>query len=341
VIHLAKNTKTKEPKKETRKFIKFVTFTVEGRFVTKQARDFWTEGNFAKALEILTIGMHGIDEPLALQILTGKKKIIGTCGNGKNTLDVIDDNATEQNGIPLSLLHQLEHGQRKVMESHQLSTEMPESSKRQNWNIRDCVPNSFSDDEAFDKEATGYLAKTEATIERLKVASDKLEAKTELMRDRSLVQEVLDLQKIMMISGKFVSNERALEAVKRQNGSLPRNEAIATHEPSSPSGYLSNDGTYYPCSCMGHTDLEEDLGSEDSLLAKGWIKISEMKLLTDNPPSERQIDFIVNLMEKWGVAELTCTKVADEKQLRDAIEGETRFSRFNGERKISTERDGD
>lgn len=54
-----------------------VHFIITGEFVTERSRALWTEGYPDKAIKLLTEGLEGMTESVAIQILTGKKKLTG------------------------------------------------------------------------------------------------------------------------------------------------------------------------------------------------------------------------------------------------------------------------
>jgi hypothetical protein len=70
-------------------------------------------------------------------------------------------------------------------------------------------------------------------------------------------------------------------------------------------GWLSPDGTFYPCNYSGHNDLADELCHGPTQIEQlGWVKICCFKLLTDSgqpentalpgtkPPTQAQIDRI-------------------------------------------------
>jgi hypothetical protein len=77
---------------------KTVHFKIEGAFVMNIARNLWAEGEEIKGLKLLVEGLHGMTEGLALEILTGKQKLVGW----DSEIRMEPDNATKDNrGIPL------------------------------------------------------------------------------------------------------------------------------------------------------------------------------------------------------------------------------------------------
>ena len=66
-------------------------FSISGEFITRHTRRLWAEGAAALALKTLLTGLHGMDEAIALKILTGQKKLTGW--NSQIALE--DDNATK------------------------------------------------------------------------------------------------------------------------------------------------------------------------------------------------------------------------------------------------------
>jgi hypothetical protein len=73
-------------------------FSVSGEFITRISRNLWAEGAASKAIRLLKTGLVGMTEAIALDIVTGKKKLDGW--NSKIRLR--SDNATKDSrGLPL------------------------------------------------------------------------------------------------------------------------------------------------------------------------------------------------------------------------------------------------
>lgn len=71
-----------------------VCFRVTGAFLTDHHRNLVREGAWQQAIQSFIQSLHGIDWDIAISILSGKKKLIGESGNGKdipNTLDLADE----------------------------------------------------------------------------------------------------------------------------------------------------------------------------------------------------------------------------------------------------------
>ena len=82
-------------------------FSITGEAITTIARDFWIEGRRNSALKVLN-DIEGVDQIMALKIVTGEKKFIGIDKHGENTLELVDDNTTTHRGINISLTYQIE-----------------------------------------------------------------------------------------------------------------------------------------------------------------------------------------------------------------------------------------
>ena len=62
-------------------------FSVTGEFMTHMSRTlYWDDLEFDKGLHLLTAGLMGMTEKIAIDIIFGRKKLIGT-----NDLDIVDD----------------------------------------------------------------------------------------------------------------------------------------------------------------------------------------------------------------------------------------------------------
>jgi len=64
-----------------------VSFVVHGEFLTNAARKLWAEFSFKAALELLSCGVEGLTFNYQIDIIEGRKKLIGS-----NTLELVDDN---------------------------------------------------------------------------------------------------------------------------------------------------------------------------------------------------------------------------------------------------------
>ena len=88
-------------------------FKVQGEFVMDIARNLWAEGEAAKALKLLTEGLHGMTEGTALEIVTGKKRLSGW----DNNIRLLKDQATKDNRgltLPKSLAEQFKRKEKEV-----------------------------------------------------------------------------------------------------------------------------------------------------------------------------------------------------------------------------------
>jgi hypothetical protein len=73
-------------------------FVITGEFITQQARAFWNaEDEPERALNLLKC-MHGITDAQCLEILEGRKKLIGDSNTG---VDLVDDNANGRSFIQI------------------------------------------------------------------------------------------------------------------------------------------------------------------------------------------------------------------------------------------------
>ncbi len=91
---------TTKTKKKSKVGSGVLHFSVDGDFLTETARDTWVSDLPKKAVEILVVGLIGMPQDLAIEIITGKKKLVGNSNDG---ITVEDDNVTEVCGIGLSV----------------------------------------------------------------------------------------------------------------------------------------------------------------------------------------------------------------------------------------------
>lgn len=73
-------------------------FRISGEFITRHSRRLWAEGSAALALKTLVTGLCGMTEAIALDILTGHKKLVGW----NSRIKLQNDNAvTDDRGVKL------------------------------------------------------------------------------------------------------------------------------------------------------------------------------------------------------------------------------------------------
>ena len=75
-----------------------VHFSVHGDFLTNLAREKWIEDTPKDAVNFLMVSLPGLPQELAIEILIGKKKLVGV-----NELLLKNDKVTELYGIPTSI----------------------------------------------------------------------------------------------------------------------------------------------------------------------------------------------------------------------------------------------
>jgi hypothetical protein len=101
-------------------------FSISGEFITRHTRRLWAEGAASMALKTLMTGLQGMNETIALKILTGHKKLTGW--NSRIKLE--DDNATKDDrGLPLprslhEVLSQKDHALEKEQREHRKTAMM-------------------------------------------------------------------------------------------------------------------------------------------------------------------------------------------------------------------------
>ncbi len=108
-------------------------FRISGEFITNHSRRLWAEVDAALAIKTLVTGLCGMTEAIALQILTGHKKLTGW----NSRISLKDDSATtDDRGLPLprSLYEVLSKRdldlQRERREHHETVTEVVKTYER-------------------------------------------------------------------------------------------------------------------------------------------------------------------------------------------------------------------
>lgn len=72
-----------------------VGFTITGHFITEHSRNLVIEGKIREAERLLLECVVGLDHKDMRDILTGKKKFVGSDGTRGSIIELVDDNNTE------------------------------------------------------------------------------------------------------------------------------------------------------------------------------------------------------------------------------------------------------
>jgi hypothetical protein len=252
-----------------------VCFSISGESLTGLVRSLWAaEDKPDKALAVLEAAFPTMREADRIAICTGSLKLIGDSRDA-NGVELVDDDATEIYGIPLSLTSVIEGFQKQM-----------------------------------DQQKDAYQL---AAGETEKVASDEgLVAIPRRKKDAYYSGEVAlsDIEHYEVLAS-FCNREDATpqkepENIEEEEKATPPPEphySIATD-----CGWLTPDGRFYPCGWMEHLWLVGcfDLTGEKAEQA-GWIKISDNEAWSAHhlfgegaPPTQRQIDLVFDWYTKRG-----------------------------------------
>jgi len=272
------------------KTITKMAFVITGEFLTDHSRNMWIEGKPDRGISTLVDGLEGITQDQAIQICTGKAKLIGDSHRG---MDIVPDNETEHHGINLLTLSQMLEKQRKALEN--------------------------KTDEYNDLNSPGvYIASPWGLIEvpsriKYKLADGKISWDDSFFDDYRTEYD---------LSGTNKDNYATKCSI---NDSIQENESkVETddEEPPKPDSSLSalnawvdRKGKFYPCQYYAkHMYVAELLGYEERQLEKlGWMKISDSKdfaamqyegrhdfMLGDKPATQAQKNTCYAWAEKHG-----------------------------------------
>lgn len=120
-----------------------VHFSVTGEFVTRIARNLWAEGEHAKAIRLLVNGVQGFAECMALDVVTGRKKLVGT-----NDLKLVKDSATKDDrglDLPKSAADAFTQNRADLSEAKREANEIARAASQRFEDVEDAIMNDADD----------------------------------------------------------------------------------------------------------------------------------------------------------------------------------------------------
>ena len=269
-------------------------FVITGEFLTRQARDYWTEDEHEKAIKLLETAFPTMPESMRMDVITGKKKILGE--NDKCYVE--PDKATEHRGIKLlSYADAMAQAKNKFKEEkaeHKVTLEIangdfvtmaspwgllhvPRSLTRTRPSKSGPRPYCIVEWDEFEIRFPQLVEKAiEGTADKKQLDEDRRAIDKEIRNQKKMIDRfrqrngfdggsLLDAVPIeLRAAAAAVLAPPLKEVPKPDNGMRSRN------------GWLSPDGKFYPCGFMGHVRLAAALsdGGEPQL-EKAWVKIQD------------------------------------------------------------------
>lgn len=323
--------------------VKQVTFQIYGEDFTRLARDLWREGSYGKAIRLLVYGLNGpsgdrMTEPLAIEICTGRKKLVGDvhgmdledddahskCPSVADMLDRMQNNIDERQAIIEDMM-QMRAGDTVIVPSptgprrvpRRRVTHQPGSNFRApKWVLKgqwsdlpvweDAEDNSFV--QYGEELPRGAHEVCEGHEARLDDPWRRAEAQ---LGEDSPVPEGLER----------LAPPTMQEVFKRLMSDAPTEVPEPVVEITSPHGWLNREGKFYPCEYMQHRGLADALaglegvdlqdqptgGGEGVLESRGWVKLhgqgfarGPLATVGAKPPTKAQQRMILKWCELTG-----------------------------------------
>jgi hypothetical protein len=297
------------------------SFSISGEFITNHARERWSEGAYAKAMELLEC-LKGATHEQHLEILFGKKKLIGV-----NELDLVDDDwdpASEYWDYP---------SYHEGMSRGDYYHELKELRDEKAWKIAyDEWPYSRQGFVAHTHEHSSWR-KVEALVGKERanhifsqVQDDMIDRPSYFNRppkkdtispdttwtpsSKSAEADPLTMmystaqQNLLMMTienGGDISSLPSVDAMMNRGSNV---EVVLDDHMTSASGWLLPNGNYYGCGPMEHIGLAESLlehikvehdgNAERAAETLGWVKISKtgfgLYVCCERKPTKKQFN---------------------------------------------------
>jgi hypothetical protein len=323
--------------------VKHVTFQIYGEDFTRLARDLWREGSYGKAIRLLVYGLNGpsgarMTEPLAIEICTGRKKLVGDvhgmdledddahsqCPSVADMLDRMQSNIDERQEI-IEDMRQMQCGNTVIIASptgprrvprRRVTLDTGSHFRASKWILKgqwsdlpvweDVNDNQFA--QYGEERPIGAREVGEGHEARLDEGWRRSEAK-------------LDKDLPMPEGLEHLAPPTMREVFERLVSESPIEVPEPVTEITSPHGWLNREGKFYPCAYMEHRGLADALagligvdlqdqpdgGGEGILESKGWVKLhgqgfarGPLATLGAKPPTKAQERLILQWCELTG-----------------------------------------
>ena len=267
-----------------------ITFKVNGESITDLCRTLWADDlEPTKAIKILVEGYQGMSEAAAVEILTGKAKLVGV---NENTTLVADNAATSKNGNPLSLIDVMsrllaererarfdETARREARIGHIRFTGSP-------WGggfLPESVLNKLRNGEIGWDEVRPYFEKRVEVLERS-------------------FERLSDIKPNQVVDARLKNHLEQITKFSAKRKPEPDKHLRSEN------GWIAPNGNFYPCGPAQHEELAEILGQDSKTIEKTHVRVSK-NILSDWRSSiswagrrltQRQKDTIWDWCEKHG-----------------------------------------
>ncbi len=287
-------------------------FSIAGDWLTNTVRSLWADGKMNRAMTILG-DIRGLDEATKMEIILGKKKFIGESGDD-NGLELVDDDATEINGVPLLTAEQIFKkkddelnnrekiisakedwisGQTEKISSQWGLIKVPRSLLTKGYRKGSGSPYFYLEDENKKIYESLFSEEIEEAKSRLQVLINE-----RMMRDRMFMAG-LNPAAIDQI---HASGNTVLDTVLKGGFEQEFREPFRKQEPEPEkvkpdkklnglNGWISPSGEFYSCGFMGHIKLASDLNATEGELEKLWVKVQNVNEPLALIPREGESDF--------------------------------------------------
>jgi len=250
-------------------------FGIDGEWFTNLVRSLWAdEGEPDKALRIMKSAFPDAPESFIIDILTGKKKLVGD--SRKELLVGPDDVEKSACGNDLSV--------------EAVFSKMRGKLEKETETLAN-VSQMLAGDTVFVASKSG----------RVEIPRRAAKDNDSLAPFSGLRNEV-DLDSIP---------HREAPVMRKPEGFWPSKleddgewtPPVGSNEITSDTGWLSPEGKFHGCGYMGHIELARDLEEDEIRLEKkGWVKLQNNDLTWDHSgrfmPTQRQIDLVFDWFRK-------------------------------------------
>jgi hypothetical protein len=261
---------------------KTLHFSISGDYITDIVRQVWVEGDMTKAIHILKSGFPMFEMDLIMDIILGKKKLVGI-----NEMTIEDDDTTECYGIPLLSMDQQIANKEKALKEREdkiLAMEQMNNGEIEKIaSVHGLIPVPCSLLQSYPTlYGTRYGFKDGFTIEMYEeLFPDKVE---EAKKKLSVVMFKRRIKDTMIASGlnaRLAGDlvEDPISAIDKTTGMAKLNDGIpkVDKDLDGLNGWISPDGDFYSCGFMGHIDLADRLGFKEGEIEKTWVKVRDRK----------------------------------------------------------------
>jgi len=251
---------------------KYLQFGIDGEWFTNLVRSLWAdEGEPDKALRIMKSAFPDAPESFIIDILTGKKKLMGD--SREELLVGPDDTKKSACGNDMSV--------------EAVFSKMHRKLEKETEDLANVCQMAAGD--------TVFVASRRGRVEIPQRLS-----KEHKFKSCSSLKNEFDLDSIPHREAPVMGKSEGFWPSKDDEERTP---LAGSNEITSSTGWLSPEGTFYGCAYMGHIELAHDIGEDEiHLEKKGWVKLQNNDLTWDFfghfRPTQPQIDHLFDWFKK-------------------------------------------